>query len=193
MSKRQKTGWLIVGALLLLLVLLNFVSFWAARSTTEANHTLSTYRLGEALPQNMLPGFTLYYAVSGEDQLSAALQTVLEDQTSVGTATAVSAASSNQPAPFLLVEVVPDRLWTPIYGRATVNAQIYFAYDGDAPWPLDEPVHLQVSPAIKADGEFTLVDNSWGLISKPAYTDHLAQALAEEIAAALQDDVFRMP
>jgi len=108
-------------------------------------------------------------------------------------ATAVSAASSNQPAPFLLVEVVPDRLWTPIYGRATVNAQIYFAYDGDASRPLDEPVHLQVSPAIKADGEFTLVDNSWGLISKPAYTDHLAQALAEEIAAALQDDVFRMP
>ena len=74
-----------------------------------------------------------------------------------------------------------------------LSAQIYFAYDGDAPWSLGEPVVLQVSPAVKADGEFTLVDTTWGLISKPAYNEHLTQGLAEAIAAALQQDVFRIP
>jgi hypothetical protein len=98
--------------------------------------------------------------------------------------------SQNGQAPLLLVDFVSDRLWTPFYGRATVQAQIYYAYDGDAPWPLDEPVVFRTSPAVKADGEFTLVDTTWGLISKPAYNENLAQALAMAIADALQADVF---
>jgi hypothetical protein len=198
MFKQQAKWWLPIGGILLILLsltTLNFLNFRIAKSTTEVNHTLSTYRSGERLPDNMTPGFTLSYAVSGDEQmaeaLAATLQLALADQTSVGTATAVSSSPSDKQAPFLLVDLSSsDRLWTPVYGQATVKAQIYYAYDGDAPWPLDEPVVFRVSPAVKADGEFTVVDTTWGLISKPAYYEHLAQALAEDISNALQDDAF---
>ena len=199
MSTRVNRWWLVAGALLLLLllVLVNFFTFWAARSTTEATHSLSTYRAGDTMPANMAPGFTLNYAVNGEERLAAALETALspelERQPNVGTANLITDPTQDNPAPFLLVDITTGRTWTPLYARATITAQVYFAWDGDAPWPLQEPVIFETSPAIMADGEFSLVDTSWGIISKPAYTDHLADALAAEIAAALQNDVFTLP
>jgi hypothetical protein len=108
-------------------------------------------------------------------------------------ATALPGLPPNKPAPFLVIDLSSDRLWTPFYGRATVKAQLYYADDGDAPWPLEEPVVFRESPAVKASGEFTLVDTTWGLIAKPAYTRRLAQMLAQAIASALQNDVFRLP
>jgi hypothetical protein len=188
---------LVIGAFLLLLLALNFLTFRAAQSTTEVDHSLSTSRAGETLPDNMAPGFALSYTVNGEERLAAALATALqaelEAQPSVGSATALPGLPPNKPAPFLVVDISSDRLWTPFYGRATVKAQIYYADDGDAPWPLEEPVVFRESPAVKASGEFTLVDTTWGLIAKPAYTRRLAQMLAQAIAAALQNDVFRLP
>ena len=52
---------------------------------------------------------------------------------------------------------------------------------------------LEESPAVKAGGEFTLTDSSWGIISKPSYNTILARALARDIAAALQNDVYKDP
>lgn len=196
MSRRQ-LWWITAGAIVLFLLALNFLNFRAARSTTETDHTLSVYRVGEEAPESMAPGFTLAYTVNGEEALATALtdalQAQLEQIPAVGTATPVASAQQPDAAPLLLVDVTADRLWTAIYGRATVQAQLFYAYDGDAPWPLDEAVVFEVSPALKADGEFTLVDRSWGLISRPAYTEHLAQALAEAIAGALQGQVFTAP
>lgn len=196
MSRRQ-TLWALLLALVLVLLAFNFLNFRVARSNTQVEHTLSIYRTGQTLPQNMTPGFGLHYAVESDERLaralSAALKTELETQTPVGSATEIAPQTTMAEEPLLLVEVAPERLWTPFYGRATVTAQLFFAYDGDAPWPLDEAVVFNVSPAVKADGAFTLTDSSWGLISKEAYHQHLAQALAENIAAALQGDVFRRP
>lgn len=145
----------------------------------------------------MAPGFTLTFSVTGDEALARVLTPDLEEQLeampSVGAATAVPASQQNEAAPFLLVELSPERLWTPFYGRATVNAQVYFAYDGDAPWPLDEAVVFDTSPAVKAHGEFTVVDTSWGLISKPAYNEHLARALAKAVATALEEQVLTLP
>jgi hypothetical protein len=145
----------------------------------------------------MRPGFSLTISVAGEERLaealSKALQTELEAQTSVGTAMITPHdRAQGRRGPLLLIDLASDQLWTPFYGHTTSNAHIYYAYDGDAPWLLDEPVVFRDSPAVKADGEFTLVDTTWGLISKPAYTQHLAQALAEAIAVALQNNVFRL-
>ena len=70
MFKRQRTWWLVADALILFILALNFLSFRAARSTTEANHSLSTYRAGETLPDSMASGFTLSYTVSGEERLA---------------------------------------------------------------------------------------------------------------------------
>lgn len=197
MFKRQRTWLLLAGALLLFLLALNFLDLRAARSRTEVNHSFATYRSGEALPENMAPGFTLFFAVTGEERLAAALETALraelEEQPSVGTATVVAGTPETNHTPFLLVELSSERLWTPFYGRASVAAQIYYANDGDAPRPLDEAVVIRDSPSVKANGEFTLLDTTWGLVSKPADAEYLAKALAEATAAALQKDVFTAP
>ena len=197
MSKRQKPWGLLFVVFLLLLLVFNFLTFRLVQSNTRVEHMLSTYRMGETLPQNMTGPFRMHYRVEGEGRLSRALaealETELETQTSVGAAVEVAAGAQLAEAPMLYVDLTPRRLWTPFFGRASVTAQVFFAYDGEAPWPLGEVVQLTVSPAVKADGTFNLADASFGLLSKPAYDEHLAQALAEAIGAALQNDVFRSP
>lgn len=196
MSSTRKALILLLAAFLLL-VAFNFLNFHVMQSGTNVEHTLSTYRMGETLPPAMAGNFRMHYHVDGEGRLARALaqalKTELEMKTPVAAATQVAAGAQLDEAPLLVVQVTPERLWTPFYGRATVTAQIFFAYDGDAPWPLNEVVSFEVSPAVKADGAFTLTDSSFGLISKPAYEQHLAQALAEDIVAALQNDAFRSP
>ncbi len=197
MFKQKRSWWILAGALLVLLLALNFLNFHIARSNTEATHTLSTYRTGESLPDSMASGFKLSLSVDGPEPLALAVSTALRDElernTAVDSVTIMTEGTAPDGTPVLLVDLAPDRLWTPVYGRATLAAQIYFAYDGDAPWPLDEPVVFRVSPAVKADGEFTVEDVTWGLIGKPAYRDHLAEKLAQAIAAGLQNDSFRSP
>jgi hypothetical protein len=187
-------GLLVSGTLLVLLLMLNFLNFRLARSTTSIDHSLSTYKTGEILPDSMAPGFTLSYVVTSEGQLSEALATALlaefETLPALGSSKTIVDPQRAGSVPLLLVDLAADRLWTPFYGQATITAQIFFADDGDVPWPLDEPVVFRDSPAIKADGQFVITDTTWGLISKPAYADHLAQALARAVAAALENDVF---
>jgi hypothetical protein len=141
--------------------------------------------------------FVLSYAVTGEGRipsiLATALQAELEEETAVDTATLLPDPQKIQDQPVLLIDLTTDRLWTPFYGHGALTAQLFYAYDGDAPWPLDEPVVFRVSPAVKADGQFTVTDRTWGLISRPAYDNYLAQTLAEAIAAALQSNAFESP
>jgi hypothetical protein len=185
--------WLL-AALALILIAFNFLNFQIARSRTETNHTLSTYRTGEGLPDNMMNNFTITISANGEEILASdleiALKEALERQSSVSTATVLDDIDQKVDRPILLVNIEPERLWTPVYGQATVTAQIFYAYDGNAPWPLNEPVVFRVSPAVKADGEFIVEDTTWGLLSKPAYSEHLAKALAKSVVSALQDNAF---
>lgn len=186
----------LLGGLLALIVLLNFVPLYATSSQTETNTSLETGRSGETLPANMAPGFTLHYWVEGRSDLATAVREALPEalaETSAGRATAVSDLNAVDP-PRLFVELdVADRLWTPLYGRAQVTARIYFANAADVPWPQDAPMIFDNSPEIQATGEFTVRDATWGLLARPAYNRLLGEALADAIAAGLQQDVFRLP
>ena len=195
-KSRLSGVWLIVGGLAVLMIALNFLNFRVARSASEAEHSLSTYRSGEEQPAVMNPGFELALYVEGEDSVSQALPVLLVEQleaTTVGQVRVVGDLSGvTEPA--LLVQVdVQQRLWTPVYGRAEVTAEVFFAYDGDLPWPRDEAVVLDESPAVLADGNFSVADTTWGLLSRPAYSEHLAELLAQEIAAGVGQDVFQRP
>lgn len=186
---------LLVVGLLLLLVALNFMNFRLAQSSTETEFSLATYRSGETLPASMSSGLRLAYTVTGGDSLSQAVTAALPEalaEIGVGDTTAVSDLDDITGPVLLVMLDVEQRLWTPVYGRAQVTATAFFADDGQAPWPLDEPVVMQDSPAVKADGEFTVSDTTWGLISKPAYEEIIAQALAQAIADGLQQDVFQI-
>lgn len=102
--------------------------------------------------------------------------------------TAVSQPLAGAETPVLLVELSGDTSWTPLVGRASLTATVTYAADGDVQFSVDEPVMLSHSPALKAAGDVTLSDTSWGLLSRPAYTNYLAAALAEAIAAALEEE-----
>ena len=198
-QKRRSRNLILAGLVvagLLFIVILNFVSLYAASSQTVTNATTERGGTGETLPANMAPGFTLQYQVEGPPELAIVVRDTLPDTlagTIVGEVTAVSDLNATN-TPRLLVELaVVERLWTPVYGRAQVTANIYFANVADVPWPLDEPMILTESPEIQAKGEVTVNDTTWGLLSKPAYTQLLGRALADEIGAKLQDEVFQIP
>jgi hypothetical protein len=122
-----------------------------------------------------------------------ALQDTLANNTAAGSVVIVDETANAGVAPLLLVQLSPDHVWSPVFAKATVTVQLFYASDGVAPWPLNEPVTMTDSPVVKADGVVTVIDESWGLISRSAYTDHLAAAIAEAVATALQDDVFTLP
>lgn len=196
MFKRHLIWW-VIGGIIVFLLSVNFLNFHISQSSSETSHSLQTFRAGEELPESMTPGYTLSYDIVGEDSLAAALAEVLseelESETMAGSVAALSELSSQTGTPLLVIDLTSDRFWIPVFGQATLTAQIYFAHDGDAPWPLDEAVVFEKSPALKAAGTFTLNDTSWGLISKPAYTEHLAAKMAVAITAALQQEVLVVP
>ncbi len=190
--------WLAIGGVLLLAAALFLLSFRLMSSRTAVDVGMSTYRTGDSLPDNMAPGFALDFAVEANPALEAALtrqlRAALAQTSPVGKVAALETVPAGADQPFLLVEIEQSRLvWTPLYAQAELRAVVFYDYDGDVPWPRDEPVVMHDSPVIQADGEFTLSDRSWGLISWPAYADHLGDELAQAIAEQLAQDVFTLP
>jgi hypothetical protein len=195
-----KYRWfMVVGALILALLAFNFLNFHAAGSRNHSNFSLGTARSGDALPAGMDVPFRLAYQVRGADRLveplADALQTELSGLPTVLEAVPVAErAAAEAGAPLLVVEVSADPyFWTPFYARGTATAVVYFGSEGDVAWQSGDPLVLETSPAIKSEGDFTLEDSSWGLISKPAYAQHVSDALAKSIAAGLQREVFTLP
>ena len=195
-----KYRWfMVVGALILALLAFNFLNFHVSSSRNHSHFSVGTARSGEALPADMTVPFRLAYQVRGADRLveplADALQTELSGLPTVLEAAPVAErAAAEAGAPLLVVEVNADAyFWTPFYARGTATAVFYFDSEGDVAWQSGDPLVLETSPAIKSEGEFTLEDSSWGLISKPAYAQHLSAALAQSIADGLHKEVFTLP
>lgn len=197
MRKRTIQG-LATGGILLLVAALFLLNFQIMGSSNVINVGMNTYRTGDSLPEAMAPGFALKFTVDANAALEAALTRQLQDALAqtrqVGTVAALETVPTGADQPFLLVEIEQSRVvWTPFYAQSELRAVLFYDYDGDVPWPRDEPVIMHDSPVIQADGEFTLRDRSWGLISWPAYADHLGGELAQAIAEQLEQDVFTLP
>lgn len=127
----RKSYWLwILAVLLLFILLMNFVPLHIATSQQETNATMETGRTGETLPANMAPGFTLYVRVEGASELATTVQEALPDalaDTNVGNVTAVSDLNAVDGPRLFITTDVAERLWTPLYGRARITANLYFA------------------------------------------------------------------
>lgn len=195
----KKTSWLIVIAVLFLVLLaLNFLNFHLASSQTESSVSLGTARSGETLPQNMAAPFNLSYQISSSERLAEPLQQALQAELSaLATVLEAEPVTDGVPArpgqPLLLVDITTDNfVWTPFYAQATLTTAVYFASDGEISWQPGGVIVLEASPLIKSEGTFRMTDRSWGIISKPAYAQHLSQELAKSIAASLPD-LFTLP
>lgn len=196
MMDRKYGCFIAVGGLILVLLAFNFLNFYAARSETNSEFSLSTARSGDELPSNMASPFNLAYRVTSKGPLANALHVALQAElAALPTILQASPFEEHSPNeqlhPRLSVEVRQNGyLWTPFYASGTATAVVSFASEGDVSWHAGESLVLETSPAIKSEGEFTLDDHSWGVISKPAYTQHLSQKIARAIAERLQQDVF---
>ncbi|MDX1612895.1 MAG: hypothetical protein R3300_01220 [Candidatus Promineifilaceae bacterium] len=185
-----------LGLLLLSIPLLLLVNFHLASSRTETAHSFSVYR---ARPDGAAPAAvaSLAYGVNGDEAetLAAALSTALSEELSVGQTAARPAEPGH---PYLLVEIEQaDVRWTPVWAAAEVVARVSYASTGDMVWRHQETVIMSrqegdpVDAVVKARGDFEVDDESWGLLSRPAYYDRLADALAAEIEKALQTQVLQ--
>jgi hypothetical protein len=175
---------------------MNFVPVHIATSRQETNATMSVASTGETLPANMAPGFTLYTRVEGTSELATAIQEALPDalaSTNVGNVKAVSDLNAVDGPRLFITTDVAERLWTPLYGRARVTANLHFANVANVPWLDGKPMSLTESPETQATGEISISNTTWGLLSKPAYYRWLGRAMAEAVAAKLQAEVFRLP
>lgn len=198
---KRSTIFSLVALLIILLAatvfLFWFADFHVARSATDAQHQASTYRSGDELPAAMQGRPPLQVAVAGEGLLAEELRQALPDQllaqVPVSTVEVIDGAPDEADGLYLRVEVGErDVLWTPIYGDSEILATMAYASDGDVSFRHDDVVVMNRSPLVYADGEFELADESWGLLSRPAYYGLLAEALATDIGAALAP-VFEPP
>jgi hypothetical protein len=197
---KKQHGWIVASVTLILLLLaFNYLDFYAASSRSNSNFSLSTARSGDMLPTGMAAPFKLTYQVRGADRLveplAEALLAELNNLPAILEAVPVAEqAEFEANTPLLVVEVDVDSFfWTPFYARGMATAGVFFGSEGDVAWQSGDALVLETSPAIKAEGDFTLEDTSWGLVSKPAYVQHMSNALAKSIAEGLQKDVFTLP
>lgn len=188
MSPRHKR-WAVV--LLGLAVAFQVLSFKAITSKTATSHSI-----GKAGRGTFAGGFDLKYEVVGDAALARAVTSALGKELerigSVGKALAVAElAPDGEPALRVDVSMQPtESFWTPVYASATVNARIHFSHDGRAPPPPGGFEIIDSSDALLATGEFTIVDDSYGVVSRRGYVNHLAKKLARAIANTTEQSIL---
>ncbi|MBX7257527.1 MAG: hypothetical protein K1Y02_14285 [Candidatus Hydrogenedentes bacterium] len=100
--------------------------------------------------------------------------------------------------PLLLVEIEnPKILWTPVYGHATLDVKFVYATDTTDPAILQgnsdnlEPDSDPDKFQLRVRGTITISDSTKGLVTLPAYREHLtkdaAKAIVEGIVKAIDD------
>lgn len=182
---------LLVAACVTSLLVMNFQ---AKQSQSNVDKQITTYT---AEPENS-SGFPaqmrLALYVQGSDRMADQLRETLQEQLSAVPAfqqvELIKEAPEISDQPVLVVEF--DQLnitWTPVKSVSKIDLQAAFASDGDVSWRYEKPVIMnnRGESVIRVEGEFTLNDNTLGLVSRPAYQDYLGEQLASNISAALKE------
>lgn len=191
MQNRTKTIIILLG-LLALGGIFNFADFSIiSRNQAASEYRLTTYGLGDDIPEPAEQSRTL--AVAGEGALVEKLRRALVAELTANSLLAngewVIETNADNNNLNLLVTIESSRtFWTPVYGQATLATSLVYASDGDISWYGISPIVMETddgSPVLWADGDFELNDRCGGLLSKPAYQRLLAERMAAEIVSAL--------
>jgi hypothetical protein len=171
-------------AILVLAVAFLVLDFKVARSNTTADSQYSTIRSGEQYDQR--PSLVVY--VLAPDNLAGPLRRQLVERLAER-APFSTVTSTETPAPEVetaaLVVVVERRtyIWTPVYASADLMVRVAFASDGRVDW--DEPGEIdtvmQTSPEMRLSGELVIRDSTLGLVSQPAYRNHVAGQVGDRV------------
>ncbi len=191
--QRRTIAWAGAALLVVLAALaFNLISFNVMSSRMQRDSSLVSIGAGPD-DQPFQPDLT-GLAVEGNGRLESPLQKQmaknLEGQPGFGAIQPVDEPAGPAGRPMLLVRVEPRTLlWTPFYSRADLQVTVLYDSEGDLSSLMGDSAVVKSSEGkriIQRKGDFTFTDVSWGLISKPGYTDYLAREIAKQIAAELK-------
>jgi hypothetical protein len=175
-------------AILLLAVLFLSVDFKLARSNTSADSQVSTIRSGEGY--NERPPLVIFVQAPGNlaEPLRQALFNRAGTVAPFSTITVIENPSS-EPGSAALVVVVDRRtyIWTPLYATAEIGVKAAFATDGRVDWSDLGKVGtvMESSPEVRQSGDFTIRDTTFGLVSHPAYRNHIARQIGDRVIESI--------
>jgi hypothetical protein len=140
------------------------------------------------------PSDKISLAMSGEGPLVSALQNALAEKISqekMGRIVVEQEHKSAYPNPVLVVNVgKPSLTWTPFFARSRFFVYAGYATNGDTTFleNLDKthPNIRNPDPsAVYLYNEFDGNDRSFGLISRPGYSQYLADYLSKNVIESL--------
>ena len=191
---KDKRLWILLGGALLIGVVFLLLDFRVAASSTQANQTIITTELEGNYPDRLQPTDTISMVLAGEGPLVRALQKSLTEQIDKAGMGQIELAGELEPAPqnpALVVKVgKPGSIWTPFFAMSQFSVHAGYASDGDSTFMEGvEETHTSVAKKDVSNmyAEFEVNDRALGLISRPGYHQFLADYLAQEIVATLQD------
>jgi hypothetical protein len=87
-----------------------------------------------------------------------------------------------------------DVFWTPLYAAGTVEVGFAYASDrGDLSWREAGVFAFGGGAAVQLQGRVRVTDTTRGLVSRPAYVEHLGRAAAARVAEQLRSVLARPP
>ena len=193
---KNKRTWILLGGIVLISAAFLLLDFRVAVSDTQANRLVVVTEAGENVPFPMQRNDKISMVLVGEGSLVRALQKALTekmDKAGIGEIELVQEIDPVSQNPTLVVKMgKPGAIWTPFFAVSQLTIHAGYASNGDTNFmELAEKSHTTVGnpdhSILNMYAEYEVNDRSLGLISRLRYHQFLAEYLAEEIVAALQD------
>lgn len=187
-------GGLVLAVLAVLALAFALLDFRIARSQTRANTQGGTGTAGERQDIGQLHGQKLILFVEEQEPFSDALRRqlrpALADSDLFGEVEVVTDFDQQMPEATLVVRVNrADILYTPVFARADIEAELFYSSNGDLSFiergsfvfQREEGDRVEVQSRQTAE----LADETIGVISGPAYMNHLARETVEAFMSRL--------
>jgi len=190
-TRKMLIFWLVFVLIGLVAITLLF-NFQIARSATRVEHQISTSSFGFDSGESLSDNAPLTLVVEGPDQLSKAIAIRLEHQFLEGPITRVTRANIVQSdiRQFQVVVSVADPavIWSPFYAQTQLAVNFKFSSNGDFSWRDKDSIVFSSDQGqmVAVSGDLQLSDTTYGLISRPAYLNHLADEIASQIDEAIR-------
>lgn len=203
MKFQKLTIWIILAALVIIMgAAFVGLNFRVANSTTDMSRSQDKYAYAKEDQEIALPRRVNVF-VESDDPLGERLQRALVDQLREDTSFAVVGSLDSLDEvgddPVLVVRFLERSwLWTPFYGQGSLRLEVAYASNGDLSWREDDVVEMPSSGVPESGvvwlkGEYNIHDSSWGVISRIAYRQRLAERSAGGIEQGIVEPLFNQP
>lgn len=194
---------IVAGLLAVALWSLDFRVAWSENRNDSQTSTFAS-GTGDNRREGVQRQYELALYVEGDDALSDALRHELIKSLGDGSifhkVLTLAAMREKLGQPVLVVEVDEGSnpwasIWTPVYSRAALVANVVFASDGDTSWRGHSPVVMpgDGQRTVWIEGSIEIRDTTKGLISHTAYRKHLGQRVAVAVSKALEQALVNQP